>query len=233
MFAQAKKPRKPSKAEVAAINAMLSAQSPDDQIKAAEDLVTKFSETDFKALALYVEANAWEMKNNHDKAVVYAEQALETDPKQYDADFLIANVTAAQAKDTDLDLNDKLTRAEKAANEGLENLKAASKPTQFQLTDAQWENNRKISESQAWQALGIIASLRKKPADAMTDFNKALALNPDPIFMLRAGRAMLAAKNYDEAINWFDKAAAAPDANDQIRKIAASDKARTLALKGH
>jgi tetratricopeptide (TPR) repeat protein len=232
MFAQ-KKPRKPSKAEVAAINAMLMAQTPDDQIKTAEDLVDKFADSDFKDLALYIEANAWEMKGDHVKAITIAEQALQVNPQQYDADFLIANVTAAGAKDTDLNLTDEMTHAEKAANDGMAALKSAVKPTQFKLTDEQWESNKKISESQGWQALGIIASLRKKPADAMTDFNKALALNPDPVFMLRAGRAMLAAKNYDEAIGWFDKAAAAPDANDQIKKIAASDKARATALKGH
>jgi tetratricopeptide (TPR) repeat protein len=173
------------------------------------------------------------MKNNHEKAIVSAEQSLEADPKQYDADFLIANITATQAKDTDLNLADELAHAEKDANEGLENLKTASKPTQFQLTDAQWELSRKISESQAWQALGVIASLRKKPADAMTDFNKAVALNADPIIMLHAGRAMLAAKSYDDAIGWAEKAAASPDASDQIKKIAASDKARATALKGH
>jgi tetratricopeptide (TPR) repeat protein len=233
MFGQAKKPRKPSKAEIAAVNAMLMAQSPDDQIKAAEDLVTKFADTDYKGLALYIEANAWESKNNHEKAIVSAEQALEADPAQYDADFLIANITVTQSKDTDLDLADKLAHAEKLANAGLDSLKAATKPTQFQMSDAQWESNKKVSESQAWQALGVMASLRKKPADAMTDFNKAIALNPDPLIMLHAGRAMMAAKNYDEAISWDDKAAAAPDANDQIKKIAASDKARATALKGH
>jgi tetratricopeptide (TPR) repeat protein len=211
---------------------MLSAQSPDDQIKAADDLVTKFADSDFKGLALYIEASAYEAKNNHDKAIVYGEQAIVADPKQYDAEFLIANVTAAQTKDTDLDMAEKLSRAEKAANDGFEILKTVQKPAMFKLTDAQWDTNKKVAESQGWQALGTIATIRKKTDDAMADYNKALALNPDPLIMLRAGRALLIAKKYDEAITWFDKALAAPDATAQIKGIATSDKARATALKG-
>jgi tetratricopeptide (TPR) repeat protein len=232
VFAQAnKKPVRKSKGEIAAINAMLMAQSPDDQIKAADDLITKFADTDFKAYALFIEANAYESKNNHDKAIVYAEQSLAADPKEYDADFLIANVTATQTKDTDLDMAEKRSHAEKMANEGLETLKTAQKPTTFQLTDAQWETNKKIAESQGWQALGTIAIVRKKPDDAVADYNKALALNPDPVIMLRTGRALLVAKKYDDAIGWFDKAAASPDASAQIKGIATSDKTRATALK--
>ena len=44
--------------------------------------------------------------------------------------------------------------------------------------------------------------------------------------MLRLGRGWVDVKHYDEAIALFDKSAASPAANDQIKKIAASYKAR-------
>jgi tetratricopeptide (TPR) repeat protein len=222
---------KRSKGEIAAINAMLMSQTPDDRIRTADELITKFADTDFKAFALYQEADAYEMKSNHDKAIVFAEQAVAADPKSYDALILIANVTASQTKDTDLDMAEKLSRSEKAANDGMETLKTISKPTLFQLTDAQWDNNRKISESQGWQALGTIATVRKKPDEAIADFEKALALNPDPVLMLRAGRALIVAKKYDDAIGWFEKAEAAPDSTAQIKSIATADKARASVMK--
>lgn len=231
LCAQSKKPPRLSKGEIAAFNAMVQAQTPDDRIRAADDLVTKFADTPFKSLALYQEADSYEQKNDHDKAVVYAEQAVAADPKNFDAKILIANVVAAQTRDTDLNMADELARAGKEANDGLEILKTAEKPALLPMTDAQWDQNKKFAESQAWQALGIVASVNKKTDDAMAAFTKALALDPDPVIMLRAGRALLAAKKYDEAIGWFDKAAAAPEATDQIKRIAASDKARTAALK--
>jgi tetratricopeptide (TPR) repeat protein len=73
--------------------------------------------------------------------------------------------------------------------------------------------------------------VRKKPDDAIADFEKALALNPDPVLMLRAGRALLVAKKYDDAIGWFEKAEAAPDSTAQIKSIATADKARASVLK--
>jgi tetratricopeptide (TPR) repeat protein len=232
LSAQAKKPVRRSKGEVTAINALLMAQTPDDRIKAAEDLITKFADTDFKPFALFQEANAYELKNSHDKAIVYAEQAIAADPKNYDAMILIANITASQTKDTDLDMAEKLSHAEKMANDGMEILKTAQKPTIVTMTEAQWTDAKNSAESSAWQALGTIATVRKKPDEAVADFEKGLALSPDPVLMLRTGRALLLAKKYDEAITWFDKANASPDASAQIKSIATSDKARATALKG-
>ena len=145
----------------------------------------------------------------------------------------MANVIAGQTKDTDLDKAEKLTRAEKAANDGLEILKTVPKPVLFQVTDEQWEKIKSQSASQAYQALGTIALVQKKNDEAIAAFQKGVELNPDPIIMIRAGRAMLAAKKYDEAIDWFDKAAASPDASAQIKQIAMSDKTRATSMKGH
>ena len=80
-----------SQAEVTAVNAMIQAQTPDDKIKAVEELITKFANTDFKSFALEMEAEAWQQKNDNVKAIVYAEQALQADPKNFDADNLLAN----------------------------------------------------------------------------------------------------------------------------------------------
>ena len=233
VYAQKKPVRaKPSKGEVTALNTMLQAQSPDDQIKAADDFVTKFSDSAFKDLALYTEADAYEAKNNHEKAIVYAEQTLDVNPKNYDALNLIANVLANQTRDTDLDMAEKLSRAEKSAKDAMDAIKTAEKPAGFTLTDAQWDLRKKSAESQSWQALGTIALVRKKTDEAVENYNKGLALNPDPLIMLRAGRALLAAKKYDDAITLFDKAAASPDSSPQVKNIANSDKARATAAKG-
>ncbi len=67
-------------AEQQAVQALLQAQMPDDVIKAADELVTKFPSTDFKAFALEREGEAWQQKNDNAKAIVYGEQALDGGP---------------------------------------------------------------------------------------------------------------------------------------------------------
>ena len=234
-FAQKKAPAGPgpkSKQEMEAVNALVKAQTPDDKIKAVDALVTKFTSTDFKGIALYQAADAYEQKGDHAKAVVYAEEAIEADATNFRAEILIANILAGQTKDSDLDKSEKLARAEKLAKSGLEHAEKAQKTPLFQIPDAAWETSKKAAMAQGWSALGTIATVNKKTDEAVTDYEKALALDPDPIAMIRLGRVLMAAHKNDEAIAWYDKALAAPDANEQIKKIATSDKARATAAKG-
>jgi len=238
VFAQAKKggptgPGPKSQAEVTAVNAMIQAQTPDDKIKAVEELITKFANTDYKSYALEQEAEAYQQKGDNTKAMVYAEQALQADPKNFDADNLLANVIAATTRDTDLDKEEKLTRAEKYAHDALDLLKADAKPAlQSNLNDEQWKMRKGAAESLSWQALGTIALVRKKNDEAVADFQKGVDAYPDPVLMIRAGRALLAAKRPDDAITWFEKVMNSADAPAQIKSIAQADRVRALQAKG-
>src|ERR1035438_10336121 len=72
-----KGPAPKSKEELAALQALINARSsPDATIKASEDLLTRFADTDFKHMALFSEASAYESKGAADKAQVYAERTL-------------------------------------------------------------------------------------------------------------------------------------------------------------
>lgn len=231
-FAQKKGgPGPKSKPEAAAVQAMLQAQSPDDQIRTADELITKYSNTDFKSFALSTEADAYEAKGDHAKAIVYCEQALAADPKNFDAEILMANVIAAQTKETDLDKADKLTNAAKFAKEALDVIPTVPKPVLFQMTEDAWAQQKNAAMSRAYQALGLVATVQKKPDEAIANYEKGLALVPDPVLMVRVARAMEAQKKYDDAIGWLDKAIAAPNASAQIKEIAGKDKTRIAAEK--
>jgi tetratricopeptide (TPR) repeat protein len=220
-------------AEQQAVQAVLQAQSPDDKIKAIDALVEKFPTTVYKSFALEQEAEMYQQKGDNAKAIVYGEQALMADPMSFDAENLLANVIAATTRDTDLDKAEKITRAEKYAHDSLDQIKVAAKPAIFgNMTDDQWTKAKKQAESLSWQALGNLALLDKKTDEAVADFQKGIDANPDPVLMIRTGRALLVAKKPDDAIVWFDKALAVPDAPAQIKSIAQSDKARALQAKG-
>ena len=222
--------RPKNQAEAKALQAMLQAQDPDAQINAAEDLLNRFGSTDFKSLAFYIEATAYQQKSDTAKAIVFCEQALSADPKNFDAEVLLANILATTTRDTDLDKDEKLGRATKYANDAIEGLKVVAKPNP-QMTDAQFANYKGNDTAQAYQALGTIALVQKKYDDAIADYQKGVDVFPDPLLMIRAGRALLAVKKYDDAIGWFDKAINAQGVSDQIKNIATNDKTRATQMK--
>jgi tetratricopeptide (TPR) repeat protein len=222
-----------SKAEQKAIQDLLQAQTADDKIKAADALVTAFPMTDYKPFALEIEAEAYQAKGDNTKAIVYAEQALTADPKWFDADNLLANVIAATTRDTDLDKDEKLAKAEKYAHDSLDTLATIAKPPLWgNLTDDQWTKLKAGSEASAYQALGMIALVRKKNDEAIANFQKGLAASPDPLLMIRLGRVYMAEKKNDEAITWYDKVINDADAPAQYKDIAKNDKTRAVAAKG-
>lgn len=228
LFAQ--KQMKPKSAkEGQAINAVLQAQDPDARIKAAEDLLQNFADTEFKGYALELEAESYQMKGDNDKAIVYGEQSLEADPKNYQASVLLAKTYAFTTKVNDLDKEEKLTKATKYANQSLDLLKTAEKPNAA-LADAQWTEVKNDMMGQCYLALGMVATLHNKIDDATADFQKVSELDSDPTDLIRAGRVLLDAKKYEQAVVWFDKAAAAPNANAQVKDIAGKDKARAQAM---
>ena len=230
-----KGPGPKSQAEAQAVTAVLQAQaaSPDDMIKAVDALLSKFADTAYKGFALELEAEAWQKKGDNAKAIVFAEQALQADPKSYDADNLLANITAQTTRDNDLDKEEKLTRADKYAHDAIDTLEKDGKPALFaNLTDDQWNKTKAGAESLAYQALGTVALARKKTDEAIAYFQKGIELNPDPVLMIRAGRALLAAKKPDEAITYFQKVMDSPDAPAQIKSIAQADRVRAVQAKG-
>jgi tetratricopeptide (TPR) repeat protein len=223
-----------SKAAAQAIQTMVQAQSPDDRIAAAENVINKFAELPaiYKSMAFYVEADSYTQKNDSAKATVFAEQAIAADPKNYDATVLLANVISTGTRDTDLDKDEKVARVTKLSNDTIEGLKTAEKPNP-QMTEDQWKQYKATDTAQAYQALGNIAIAQKKYDDAVKNFQAGIDADPaDPLLMIRAGRALLAIKKYDDAIGMFDKAISVPGVPDQIKNIATSDKARATAAKG-
>src|SRR5579859_7343522 len=85
-----KQPTPKSPKEVEAINAMFQAQDPDARIKAADYLITHFVDTDFKSLAMFLTAEAYERKGDFEKMTAWCEKTLEADPKNYSCMLMLA-----------------------------------------------------------------------------------------------------------------------------------------------
>ena len=231
--AVARQPQPKSKGELEALQAMFQAQDPDSRIKAAENLITKFADTEFKDLALFFAAMSAEQKGDGERAIVYGEKAVEANPKNYNALYLLARVTAARTREHDLDREEKIGRVEKYVKDAEAALQSAGKPNPS-LTDEQWESAKKDMIAGGHEPLGMTALARKNYDVAIKEFKLAIdgASQSDPATMVRLGAAYNLAGKYDDAIAILDKVVAIPDAHPQIKQFAQAEKVRATQAKG-
>ncbi len=177
-------------------------------------------------------AQAYHYKNDDPKAISIGEQSLEGDPNSYEALLLMSEIYSRSTRTTDLDKDDRLAKADKYANQALDLIPKAVKPS-ANISDADWAQAQGAEKQRAYLSMGYASIVAGKPTDADASFQKAFDIfSPDPIELIRIGRAYAqGAKNYDEAIKWDDKAVTIPCAPDQIKGLATQDKTRWEAAK--
>ncbi|MBY0502593.1 MAG: hypothetical protein K2X03_01700 [Bryobacteraceae bacterium] len=227
--ASTKQPKPKSQKEVDAFNAMISAPDDDARIAGAENLLTKFADTEFKPLALYIAASAAQSKNDFEKMVIYGERALEADPKMYGVMLMMASGYASKTKEFDFDKDEKLGKADKFANDGIALVKTAPKPNPA-LSDEQWEVARKEFIAQGLEALGMSATVRKKYDAAAASYKEALATQPkpDPTTMLRLASSLNSLGKWEEALPLLEKVRDSPDAVPVVKQAAAQERVKAL-----
>lgn len=227
--ASTKQPKPKSQKEVDAFNAILAATDDDARIAASDNLLTKYADTEFKPLALYIATAASQSKNDFEKMVIYGERTLEADPKMYGVMLMLASGYASKTKEFDFDKDEKLGKADKFANEGIALAKTAPKPNAT-ITDEQWEAARKDFIAQGHEALGMAATVRKKYDVAAAAYKDALAAQgkPDPTTMLRLASALNQLGKWDEALPLLDKVKDNPEAVPIVKQAAAQERVKAL-----
>src|SRR5438445_12723791 len=95
-LAMAQKVKSPKEAE--AVQAVLSAKTPDQKIAAVDNLIAKFKDTEFKAITLEMAGEAYQQKGDLPNAIVYGNRALEADPKNFQAMLLVSGQLAQMTK---------------------------------------------------------------------------------------------------------------------------------------
>jgi tetratricopeptide (TPR) repeat protein len=223
-----------SQAEGQAVQAMFTAmqsRDPDATIKAAEDLLSKYADSDFKEIALVMEATAYQQKGDSVKAQIFAERVLGVNPKNVQASLMLGELIAQGTRENDLDKEEKLNKAEKYLNDTIANAKTMEKPSP-QIPDAQWEEQKKFVTAEAENDLGLAAMSRKKMDVAVADFKAAVDLDPQPAYQVRLASALQSTGKNDEAIAIVDKLLADPQLHPQIKAVATQVKTAATAAKG-
>lgn len=229
----AKQPRVKSQAEGQALQAVFQAPDLDARLKAAEEFLSKYADSEFKSFALMLEAETYRQKNDYEHTIIYSERTLEADPQNYMAMLLLGSTIAQRTREFDLDREEKLGRSEKYAKAALELLKAAPKPRP-DVTDEQWNQAKADFTAQAHEALALAAMARKNYPAAIEEFKTAVASGstPDPATQVRLGAAYNLAGKYDDAIAVLTKVMETPEIHPQIRQIAQAERARAIQAKG-
>jgi tetratricopeptide (TPR) repeat protein len=230
-----KGPMPKSQNELKAVQAVFTAaqsNNPDAVITAAEDLLAKFKDTEFKDTVLMMEAQAYQQKGDKDKMQVYAERALAANANNYQAALMLAEITVSGTREHDLDRDEKLNKADQYANQAIAGVNAASKPNP-QLTDDQWEGYKKDEIAQAHDALGLSALDRKDYNKAIAEFKTAVegAAHPEPAFEVRLASAYQQAGKNDEAIAMAEKVMGEAQAPQQIKSVAQAVRASAVVAK--
>ena len=229
-LAMGQKVKSPKEGE--AVNAVLTATTPDQRIAAADNLLSKYKDTQFKSIALQMAGESYAQKGDGPNAIVYGDRAVEADPKNFQALLLVSSQLARMTKEFDLDKDEKLKRATKLANDAIPAIAAAEKPNP-QLPDDQWVGIKKDLTSEAHETLGMIATVDKKWPAAITEYKAAIDTSSSPAYtaMVRLMSVYNNDKKYDDASALADKVIAA-GAPDNLKKIAQEEKARAAKGKG-
>jgi tetratricopeptide (TPR) repeat protein len=215
-------PRPKSQGEAQALQALIQAQQKRDNdgiIKAADDLLTKYTDTDYKEIVLAMEGDAYQQKGDPDKAQIIYERLLEVNPKNVQANLSIGELIIGRTRENDLDREEKLTSATKYLNNAMEYLKTAPKPNP-NVTDEQWEAAKKAYTAEAHNYLGMAALVRKKYDVAATEFKTAVDLTPEPAYQVRLAMSLQNEGKNDEALEIVNKLLADPSLHPSIKQVA-------------
>ncbi len=223
-------PHPKSQKELDALMAIQNAKDPDSRLKAIDDLLTNFADTDFKSQVLDMAVDTARMKNDSGAVAAWADRALQNNPKDYIAQADLAGALASQMKEFDLNLKDEAAKVQKNAQGAIDNVKDAPKPNP-NITDAQWESAKKEIAAQAYEAWGMSDMTQKNYKDAIQQFSHAISMAPNSVLRVRLGQAYLNDKQYDAAIAQYDLAMSDANAPVQVKQIAQAGKVQATKLK--
>jgi tetratricopeptide (TPR) repeat protein len=226
-------PQAKSQDELKAVQAMRLAQDPDSIIKAAEDLLTQFADTQFKEVALATVAEAYRYKVPPDlfKAQIYAERALEVNPANLQANMAIGEIIVETTPDRALEKDAKLAQAEKCFNTARDTLKNMVKPSP-QISDQAWADFTKETSAEIHNDFGMLATARKDWPAAIAEFNGAIADADQPAYQARLAVAYQQSGKNAEAIALCDKILADPKSSALIKSFVTTVKSNATKAAG-
>jgi len=227
-----KQPAPKSQKELDAVLAIQNAADPDARIKAAEDLLANFADTDFKEFALQMQALSYQQNNDFEKMMIAGERTLQINPDNIAVLIAMAQALPQRTREFDLDKEEKLGKAEKFAGKALAVIPNLPKFNP-QISDEEWTGYKRGAMAQVHEALGMVAFSRKNYPAAEQSFKTASEVSPTPdaTLLYRLAMTHVAQNKVDDALASLDKAIAAGGVKMDGKDLAEEQKASLLKAK--
>jgi tetratricopeptide (TPR) repeat protein len=228
----APKPKSPKEVEaLQKVQAAAQASNWDGEIQAINYVLENFADTEYKGMLLGMAQEAAQNKGDFAAGIAFGEQAVQADPNNISARVYMAESIAQHTRENDLDREQSLKKVDEYANKALDLLKSATTAPPG-TPDAQWPDAKKQLTSQAYDALGQAADLRKKYPDSIQDFKNALDSFPEnAVAQARLAKTYVDAKQYDDAIAAADKVSAMSSAQPVVKQFAQQQKDNATKMK--
>jgi tetratricopeptide (TPR) repeat protein len=221
-----------SQGELLAYQAINQAATADARIKAADDFLASYADSELKPFVLLFITDLYRQKNDFPDLVIYGKRAIAADPHNFVVRVWLANAFAANTREFDLDKDQKLQQAEDYAHQAIEVIKTAPKLSP-KLTDAQWDQMKADFNAQAHDAFALAAKVRKNYDAAIAEFQTAASISPapDPVRGIQMAEVYRLAGKPDRALAEIDKALASPGLDPALKQAAENERAHALAAK--
>jgi len=219
--------------EFAAYNAAVANPDTAAAEKLADDFATKFAQSDLRGLLYSAIMRRYQQANDPEKTLEMARKVLTYEPNDPVALVMAATVLAERTREGDLDREERYDEALKYAQRSLEtvntDLMVPSNATAEQINSA-----KKVLQSMAHSATGMVQLDRKSDAAAAQEFQQSIALSPvgqvEPLTYLRLALAQDHLKQYPEALVSANKAVDASPANSPVAMLAKQEVDRLTEL---
>jgi tetratricopeptide (TPR) repeat protein len=227
-----KQPQPKSQKEVDAIIAIQDAQNADERIKASEELLRRFADTEFKEFALQMQTLSYQEKNDFENMIIAGERTLEINGENVVVLIAMAQALPQRTREHDLDREEKLGKAEQYAKKA-QTLIPNLEKFNAEIPDETWADYKKGAMAQVHEALGLVALTRKNYPAAEASFKQAVDLSPQPdgMTLYRLGTTYAMQNKHDEAIATLEKSVAAGGVRVGARDLAAEAKAASEKAK--
>jgi len=220
--------------EFAAYNAAVSNPDIGAAEKAADDFATKFTQSDLRGLLYSAIMRRYQQANDSDKTLEMARKVLTYEPTDPVALVMAATVLAERTRESDLDREERYDEAIKYAQKSLETVNT-DLMVPSNASAEQIESAKKVLQSMAHSAVGMVQLDRKNDSAAAQEFQQAIALGAsgqvEPLTYLRLALAQDHLKQYSAALISANKAVEAAQANSPVAMLAKQEVDRLTKLK--
>jgi tetratricopeptide (TPR) repeat protein len=202
--------------------------------KAADDFAAKFPDSELRILLYKTAMRSYQNANNADKMLDMARKCLALDPNDPEALVGVAEVLTERTRDTDLDKDQRLDEATKAAQKALQTVDtnvALPAGTPQEKVD----QYKGLLRSTAYSVLGALDFNKNNFAGAEANFRKsidAFPQQPDPITVLRLSLALDRQNKYPEALTFANKAVGMTQEGSNAGSLARRERDRLVQLTG-